>query len=127
MKDPEHPEAILVELKPQRSSRYWNVLPDLARSAVEFVQVPTSRNPELPFFILAAQFDIVATQTQRIIRFMRIVSDRSGRRIQTVQAAGSCQPQYSGAVLTDVIDERNRVVCKRLGRAVEFIEKLIAS
>lgn len=51
----------------------------------------------------------------------------SGRRIQTVQAPDSCQPQYSLTVLTNVLDERNRVLCKRLGRRVEFIEKLVAS
>ena len=88
---------------------------------------PDSRNPKLPFPIFAARFDVVITQARRIVRIVRIMPDRSGRRIQTVQTLSRRQPQYSGAVLTDVADERNRVTCKRLGSSIESIDELIAS
>ena len=58
MKDPEKAEAVLVESKSQRSFRYWNLPRNLARSAVEFVQVPNSCNPKPPFLIFATRFDI---------------------------------------------------------------------
>ncbi len=81
MEDPKYAEAVLIESKPRRSSRQWNVPRDFARSAVEFVQVPGSRNPKPPFLIFAAQFDIVITQARRINRIVRVLPDSSGRRI----------------------------------------------
>src|SRR5258705_3115190 len=102
-----------------------------SRDTVERIQSLAGSDPKYSRSVLAAGFDIVARQTQRVSRVMSESRCPSGRRVQREEALAGCKPQQARPILADVNDMRilriEGIVDEGLCCAVVPVERLIGT
>src|SRR5260370_358833 len=132
MENPEHAEAVLIE-RHLSTFMQWDVQGDLSCIPIECIQPFAGGNPERSLPVFARAFDVVAAQTEGVVRIVTVADGPSGRRIESGEAPPGCQPQNTHVILADVDDGNcsalgiaaiDAVVSKCLGDWIEFIQEL---